>query len=178
MFWANSPRLHSTHEESGSCQILRFLPRGVPHSAHPCDPAISIERKSDWSATSVLEQRLFQRGPELVCPAAVKQYLRLRLASEPCEVFAVLFLDCRHRLQAFETLFQGTIDNTIVYPRYVLQRVLHYNSAAVILAHNHPSGNVEPSQADKTLTQQLKSLLAQVDVRVLDHLIVGSGEAF
>jgi DNA repair protein RadC len=143
----------------------------------PTSTLATLDDQLIRKAICVLEQRLFQRGPELTCPTTVKRYLQLRLASEPCEVFAVLFLDCRHRLQAFEPLFHGTIDNTKVYPRRVLQRVLHHNSAAVILAHNHPSGDVTPSQADRTLTQQLKSLLAQVDVRVLDHLIVGSGEA-
>jgi DNA repair protein RadC len=78
-------------------------------------------------------------------------------------MFAVLFIDCRHRLQAFEPLFHGTIDNVNVFPRCVLRRVLHHNSAAVILAHNPPSGDVSPSQADRILTQTLKSLLKQVD---------------
>jgi len=144
----------------------------------PTSPLASLDDKLIREAICVLEQRLFQRGPELACSTTVKQYLKLHLARQPCEVFAVLFLDCRHRLQAFEPLFHGTIDNAIVYPRHVLQRALYHNSAAVILAHNHPSGDVTPSQADKTLTQQLKSVLELADVRVLDHLIVGSGEAF
>ncbi|RZI95268.1 MAG: JAB domain-containing protein [Variovorax sp.] len=107
---------------------------------------------------------------------AVKQYLQLHIASRPHEVFAVLFLDAQHRLIALEELFRGTLTQASVYPREVVVRALHHHAAAVVLAHNHPSGGVEPSRADEALTQALKAALALVDVRVLDHVIVGAGQ--
>ena len=109
--------------------------------------------------------------------AAVKDYLQLHLAARPHEVFAVLFLDAQHKLIALEELFRGTLTQTSVYPREVALRALHHHAAAVILAHNHPSGGVQPSRADEAITQQLKSALALVDVRVLDHVIVAPGQA-
>lgn len=129
-------------------------------------------------AIGVLEERLFKRGAALTSPAAVREYLRLKLAGEPLEVFAVVFLDTRHRVLAFEPMFHGTIDGTSVYPRAVLKRVIEHNCAAVIFAHNHPSGLTEPSHADKAITSRLKSVLELVDVRVLDHFIVGKGTPF
>lgn len=107
----------------------------------------------------------------------VKHYLQLHLASKGHEVFAVLFLDSQHRLLALEELFRGTLTQTSVYPREVVLRALHHQAAAVVLAHNHPSGSVQPSRADETLTQTLKATLALVDVRVLDHVIVAPGQA-
>ena len=109
--------------------------------------------------------------------AAVKDYLQLHLAARPHEVFAVLFLDAQHKLIALEELFRGTLTQTSVYPREVVLRALHHHAAAVILAHNHPSGGVQPSRADEAITQQLKSALALIDVRVLDHVIVAPGQA-
>lgn len=110
-------------------------------------------------------------------PDAVKQYVQLHLAHKSHEVFAVLFLDSQNRLQAMEELFRGTLSQTSVYPREVVLRALHHQAAAVVLCHNHPSGSVQPSRADETLTQTLKAALALVDVRVLDHVIVGQGQA-
>jgi DNA repair protein RadC len=110
-------------------------------------------------------------------PDAVKHYLQLHLAHKPHEVFAVLFLDAQNRLVAMEELFRGTLTQTSVYPREVVQRALQLEAAAVVLAHNHPSGTVQPSRADEALTQTLKSALALVDVRVLDHVIVAPGDA-
>lgn len=108
---------------------------------------------------------------------AVKHYLQLHLAHKGHEVFAVLFLDTQHRLLALEEMFRGTLTQTSVYPREVLLRVLHHHAAAVVLAHNHPSGNVQPSSADRALTHTLQSALAVIDVRVLDHVIVAPGAA-
>ena len=108
---------------------------------------------------------------------AVKDYLQLHLAARPHEVFAVLFLDAQHKLIALEELFRGTLTQTSVYPREVVLRALHHQAAAVVLAHNHPSGSVQPSRADEALTQTLKTTLALVDVRVLDHVIVAPGQA-
>ncbi|WP_313075332.1 RadC family protein [Melaminivora sp.] len=108
-------------------------------------------------------------------PGAVRHYLQLHLAARTHEVFAALFLDSQHRLIAMEELFRGTLTQTSVYPREVVLRALQHHAAAVILAHNHPSGSVQPSRADEALTQTLKSALALVDVRVLDHIIVAPG---
>ena len=110
-------------------------------------------------------------------PNAVKDYLQLHLAVRPYEVFAVLFLDVQNRMLAMEELFRGTLTQTSVYPREVVLRALHHNASAVVLCHNHPSGGVQPSKADESLTQTLKSALALVDVRVLDHIIVATGQA-
>ncbi|MHA7598610.1 RadC family protein [Alicycliphilus sp. T452] len=110
-------------------------------------------------------------------PGAVKHYLQLHLAARAHEVFAVLFLDSGNRLITMEELFRGTLTQTSVYPREVVLRALHHHAAAVVLAHNHPSGSVQPSRADEALTQTLKAALALVDVRVLDHVIVAPGAA-
>ena len=117
-----------------------------------------------------------RRDSALESPQQVRDYLKARLRHEPHEVFACLFLDTRHRVLAFEALFHGTIDGASVYPRQVVKRALAHNAAAIILTHNHPSGVAEPSQADRLLTKRLKEALALVDVRVLDHFIVGEGE--
>ena len=109
--------------------------------------------------------------------AAVKDYVRLHLAHRPHEVFAALFLDTQHRLIALEELFRGSLTHSSVYPREVVLRALHHHAGAVVLAHNHPSGSVQPSRADEAITQTLKAALALVDVRVLDHVIVGPGDA-
>lgn len=111
----------------------------------------------------------------LESPVAVRDYLKAMLRHEPHEVFGCLFLDTRHRVLGFEKLSQGTIDRAMVYPRQVVKRALDYNAAALILCHNHPSGNPEPSQDDRTLTRELKKALELVDVRVLDHIIIGDG---
>jgi DNA repair protein RadC len=123
-----------------------------------------------------LSQRLKEREA-FHTPGAVKQYLQLQLAHKNHEVFAVLFLDSQNRMLALEELFRGTLSQTSVYPREVVLRALHHQSAAVVLSHNHPSGSVQPSRADEHLTQTLKASLALVDVRVLDHIIVGQGQA-
>ena len=110
-------------------------------------------------------------------PALVRDFLRLSLANKPHEVFVGIFLDAQHHTIASEELFRGTLTQTSVYPREVVKRALHYNAAAIIFAHNHPSGVAEPSHADKVLTQSLKQALALIDVKVLDHFIVGNGAA-
>lgn len=110
-------------------------------------------------------------------PQAVRDYLQLQLGSRPHEVFAVLFLDSQHRLIALEELFRGTLTQTSVYPREVVVRALALNAASVVLAHNHPSGSAKPSRADEALTQTIKSALALIDVRVLDHFVVTSNLA-
>jgi len=114
--------------------------------------------------------------PVFDAPVKVKDYLRLQIGTRPHEVFAVVFLDAQNRLLTLEELFRGSLTQTSVYPRDVVKRALDLHAAAVILAHNHPSGVCEPSRADEHLTTTLKNALALVDIRVLDHLIVGRSE--
>ena len=122
-----------------------------------------------------LAERL-RRDSALESPQAVKDYLKAELRHEPHEVFGCLFLDSKHRVLAFEVLFRGSIDSASVYPRQVIKRSLAHNAAALILCHNHPSGVSEPSQSDVILTRRLKTAHELVDVRVLDHFIIGDGE--
>lgn len=114
-----------------------------------------------------------ERQPALHSPAAASDYLRAALRHQPHECFMVLFMDTQHRVLACEELFRGTIDRAQVYPREIVRRILQHNAAAVILAHNHPSGLAEPSAADIELTRRIKEILMPIDTRVLDHLIVG-----
>lgn len=118
-------------------------------------------------------QETLRRGDALTSPDDTRRFLAARLRDHAYEVFACLFLDTRHRIIAFEELFRGTIDGASVHPREVVRRALAHNAAAVILAHNHPSGIAEPSQSDQHITRRLKDALALIDVRVLDHLVVG-----
>lgn len=120
--------------------------------------------------------RKYRRGSAFTSPEVVKAYLRAHLADRAHEVFAVLFLDTRHRLIEYVELFRGSIDGASVYPREVVKEALSRNAAAVILAHNHPSGITEPSQADRLITRRLQDALTLVEVRVLDHLIVGGDD--
>jgi len=116
------------------------------------------------------------RGAALESPADTRAFLQACLRDRPYEVFCCLFLDNRHRVLAFEELFRVTLSGTAVYPREVVRHALKLNAAAVILVHNHPSGVAEPSRADEVLTARLKEALALVEVRVLDHIVVGDGE--
>ncbi len=129
-------------------------------------------------AIDILERRLFGGGPQLLSQVAACDYLRVTLMQEPSEVFVALFLSSKHQVIACETLFRGTIDTTQVHPRVVVQRALAHNAAALIVAHQHPSGCSEPSAADEVLTRKLRSALDCVDVQLLDHLIIGKGEPF
>ncbi len=121
-----------------------------------------------------LQQKLAP-GRAIRSPADSREFLLARLRDRPQEVFCCLFLDNRHRVLAFEELFQGTIDNTTVYPREVVRQVLRRNAAAVILAHNHPSGVAEPSEADQLITRRIRGALELIDVRLLDHFVIGDG---
>ena len=123
-----------------------------------------------------LEARL-RRGTPLGSPADTRRFLIARLRCHEHEVFACLFLDTRHRVIAFEELFHGTIDGATVYPRVVAEKALHHGAAALIVAHNHPSGVSEPSLADQAITRRLKSALALLDIRLLDHFVIGDGRA-
>lgn len=115
------------------------------------------------------------RGDPLESPDVTEQYLKTALRDHPHEVFACLFLDTRHRVIAFEELFHGTIDGATVYPRVVAEKALRHGAAALIVAHNHPSGISEPSLADQAITRRLKDALALLDIRLLDHFVVGDG---
>ncbi|MFW3895225.1 JAB domain-containing protein [Pseudomonas bharatica] len=145
----------------------------------PLDPTLTQRAHEDAlinEALQLLDQRYFHRGEVLITPADAASYLKLRLAPYHHEVFALLYLDSRHRVLDFEVLFFGSIDGATVYPREVVVKALAHNAAAVILSHNHPSGCPEPSGADRVLTTQLIEVLALVEVRVLDHIIVGEGQ--
>jgi DNA repair protein RadC len=113
----------------------------------------------------------------LSSPQTVRDYLRLKLQGRPHEVFVAVFLDAQNRVLAVEELFRGTLTQTSVFPREIVKRALHFNAAAIIFAHNHPSGVAEPSRADEALTQTLKHTLALVDVKVLDHFVIGGDAA-
>ena len=142
-------------------------------------PGIGPARASRLASALELCNRFLaaglERGQALTDPKAAGLYFTQRLRSHPHEVFAALFLDTRHRALAFEELFRGTIDGAEVHPREVVRRALAHNAAALIVGHNHPSGCPEPSAADRAVTAQLKQALALVDVRLLDHFVVGDG---
>ena len=124
-------------------------------------------------ALGIMESRMKYHDVTLTSPQAVRDYLRLRIANHEHEVFVALFLDSQNRLIAAEELFRGTLAQTSVYPREVVKAALKHNAAAVIFSHNHPSGVAEPSRADELLTTALKQALALVDIRTLDHFVVG-----
>ncbi len=155
--------------QAGADDLKRI--KGLGGTAKRAQLVAVLELARRAMAERLAERTVFE------APDSVKRYLQLHLAGRPHEVFAVLFLDSQHRLIALEELFRGTLNQTSVYPREVVQRALHHHAAALVLAHNHPSGSVEPSRADEALTKTLKAALALVDVRVLDHVIVGPGQA-
>lgn len=163
--------------EHGSLRRLLALPpkalaksRGIG-PARACLLAAAREMAERSLATGLA------RGEALTAPQQVANYLNLRLRDRSREVFAVMFLDHRLCLLAFEELFHGTLDHADVYPREILHRVLAHNAAAVILAHNHPSGDPEPSHADRQLTRHVKEALGLIDVRLVDHFIIGGDGA-
>ena len=140
--------------------------KGIPHEK--CAVAKELVRR-------LLEEEL-QHGDALNSPSAVRDYLRLLLNQREHEIFVVIFLDARNRVIAAEEMFRGTLTQTSVYPREVVKVALKHNAAAVILAHNHPSGVPDPSQSDRLLTDTLKQALSLVEVRVLDHLIIAGAQ--
>lgn len=157
-------------------QLMAHPPRALAQlpglgPARACALAAALELGNRWLAAELA------RGDALTDPATAGRYFAGRLRDRPHEVFAALFLDTRHRALAFEELFQGTVDGAEVHPREVVRRALAHNAAAVIVGHNHPSGNPEPSAADRAVTARLKQSLSLVDVRLLDHLVVGDGPA-
>lgn len=126
-----------------------------------------------YEATAIYH-RFFAQGTALTEPARAADYIQLKLARYEHEVFMCLFLNNQHQVLACDEMFRGTLDGASVYPREVVKAALQHNAAAVIFAHNHPSGISKPSQADKTMTEKLKAALALIDIRVLDHFIIGA----
>jgi DNA repair protein RadC len=161
-------RFHSLRELLNAERELCLAERGF-----------GLSRYSVLQAALELARRHYceelKAGPALQAPQATRAFLIAQLRDRPHEMFCCLHLDNRHRLIAFDELFRGTIDGASVHPREVVKQALARNAAAVILAHNHPSGVAEPSQADELITARLRDALALVDIRVLDHLIVGDG---
>ncbi|RPE74713.1 RadC family protein [Vulcaniibacterium tengchongense] len=157
--------------------LRRLLDRGAAELARL--PGLGPARACKLIAALELAQRHLgadlERGAAMSDPLAVGRYFAQRLRGRPHEVFAALFLDVRLRALAFEELFQGTLDGAEVHPREVVRRALAHNAAAVIVGHNHPSGHAEPSAADQAVTARLKQALALVDLRLLDHFVIGDG---
>lgn len=159
-----------THESERVSLKERFDQALVVFDSHDGFRPASADEVLD-AALIQLKQR-FARGQQLTNPADTQRFLQLRLAHLEHEVFAVLWLDNRHRVIEFEMLFRGTIDGASVHPREVVKSALKHNAAACIFAHNHPSGDATPSRADQQITQRLKDVLSLVDVRTLDHIVV------
>lgn len=157
----------------GSLRALLQAPRVEFCAAHGLGDAKYVQLQAVLEMARRHLWEGIQRDDTLRDPVDTRRYVAARLRDYGHEVFACLYLDNRHRVIHFEELFRGTIDGASVHPREVVKRALHHNAAAVILAHNHPSGVAEPSRADETLTQRLIEALALVDIRVLDHIVVG-----
>lgn len=149
------------------------------HSELAATDGIGDARLATLKALRELARRYFEEtlpvGEVIRSPADTETFLLARLRDRPHEVFCCIYLDNRHRVILFEELFRGTIDGTSVYPREVVKQALTVNAAAIILAHNHPSGVAEPSQADERITKRVRSALELVDIRLLDHLVIGDG---
>ena len=146
----------------------------MEQSLIPLPPAFPLTaQRTVKRALTLLERHLREPGVAFTSTQAARDWLKLKMGTLEREEFVVLYLNNQNQLLAHETLFTGTISSTEVHPREVVKRALYFNAAAVILAHNHPSGDIAPSQADKAITQRLVQALRLVDVRVPDHLIVG-----
>jgi len=154
---------------------------GAERSVFQLTPGLGDAKYAQVQAVLEMSRRALRealdRGAALSSPQTVRDYLRLKLQGKPHEIFVAVFLDAQNRVIAVEELFRGTLTQTSVFPREIVKRALHYNAAAIIFAHNHPSGVAEPSRADEALTQTLKHTLALVDVKVLDHFVVGGDAA-
>lgn len=159
----------------GGLRGLLAADRGTLCAAPGLGPAKYAQLQA---AVEMARRHLYEglvRGEPITSPLAARDFLLARLRDRPHEVFAALFLDTRHRVIAFRELFRGTVDGAAVHPREVVRAALALNAAALIVAHNHPSGVAEPSAADVGITRRLREALALVEVRLLDHLVVGDG---
>jgi DNA repair protein RadC len=151
---------------------------------NPADPSTTLSNLREQEdliierALAILNARLFSRGPAINNSSDVRNFLQTKLMPEDREIFAVLFLDSGFRVLAYEVLSRGSLTRASVYPREVIQRSLTHNAAALVIAHNNPSGRAEPSAADRDLTRSLKELLSQLDIQLLDHLVIGEGKPF
>ena len=161
--------LHSQPDENGDL----FCAEGA--RAYGDDPLIKLQAAVELAARTLTEQ--LQSREALTSPGAVRDLLRLKLAGLPHEIFVCIQLDAQHRVIRMDELFRGTLTQTSVYPREVVKAALRANAAAVIFAHNHPSGVAQPSKADELLTRELKEALSLVEVKVLDHFIVAGNQA-
>lgn len=159
--------------EFGSLRNLLTADRERLFSARGLGAARYVSLQAALELARRHYQELMMTGSALANPRATREFVRMRLRDLPYEVFCCVYLDNRHRVIGFEELFRGTIDGASVHPREVLRHALARNAAAIILVHNHPSGLAEPSQADELITRRLKEALSLVDIRVLDHLVVG-----
>lgn len=159
----------------GGLRELLAADRGTLCAAHGLGPAkfAQLQAAVEMARRHLGEE--LKRGTPLASPRDTRAFLQAQLRDRHYEVFCCLYLDNRHRVIAFEEVFRGTIDGTAVYPREIVRAALGHNAAAVIFAHNHPSGVAEPSRADELLTQRLKDALGLVDIRTLDHLVIGDG---
>lgn len=160
----------------GLRQLLHAKRRILAAEKGVCSSRLDVLEALPELARRYFEETL-PMGEAIRSPADTETFLLARLRDRPHEVFCCVYLDNRHRVLAFEELFRGTIDGTSVYPREVVKQALEVNAAAVILAHNHPSGVAEPSQADERITRRVKSALNLVDIRLLDHLVIGDGSS-
>jgi len=158
----------------GLRKLLHAGPRDLAAERGIGNARLAILRALPELARRYFEETL-PMGEAIRSPADTETFLLARLRDRPHEVFCCLYLDNRHRVILFEELFRGTIDGTSVYPREIVKQALTVNAAAIILAHNHPSGICEPSQADERITRRVKSALDLVDIRLLDHLVIGDG---
>lgn len=164
--------------EFGSLQALLNADQERFCQSHGLGQAKYVQLQAVLEMASRHFAEILQRGNALTSPDMTRAYLSAQLRGHSYEVFACLFLDNQHRVIVWEELFRGTIDGASVYPREVAKRALFHHAAAVIFAHNHPSGINEPSQADRQITDKLKQALGLFDIRVLDHFIVGDGDPF
>jgi len=159
----------------GGLRGLLRADRSALEQQHGLGPAKSAQLLAVMELSKRYLHEVLLRSDPLESPEATQQYLKSALRDNTNEVFACLFLDARHRVIAFEELFHGTIDGATVYPRVVAEKALKHNAAALIVAHNHPSGVSEPSLADQAITRRLKDALALLDIRLLDHFVIGEG---
>jgi len=150
-----------------------FRPGDQPGTFYPVD--VLTEQDIMDMAVKLVEQR-FQRGNSLASPNETRSFLKVKMHEFEHEVFGAIFLDSQHTILGFDLMFRGTIDSAAIYPREVVKQALQYNAAAVIFVHNHPSGSPEPSEADKRITRRLVDALTVIDIRVLDHFVVGGAE--
>lgn len=171
----SAPFLESTKQQIGAKE---FSP--APAAAPPIDPdTLPVhEQAVIEAALAILRARMRKPGNRVDTPDAARSMAMLYFAGHQVESFAVMFLDPAHRLIAFEEMSRGTLTQTNVYPREIVRAALRHNAASVILTHNHPSGYAEPSAADKLLTAALKDALRTVDVRTLDHFVIGGDQLF